>query len=155
MHHPTNTCYKIKEMKPTTFVRVKIAPASTKGRGVLVCFPAGMEGRGWMAVVGAGAMSKFLGYSAREQRSLCQVGGPESSLNHGISFADVPRRSTDSPASGGSPTTSKWVSISLRFLDEEAEWKKIANNLEIARAWAVSCAEHVGESTMSCSDGVS
>lgn len=89
-------------------------------------------------------------------------------MNHGsssgTSYADVLRKSREPPVVGGGQgcdggsTKSRIVSLSIKFLDSEKEWRKLQNRLEVAKAWIYSCAHEIGEekreeSDLSCCEG--
>lgn len=88
---------------------------------------------------GGGGLGRIIRSTAREQHNLRYVGGAENGNNILASSADVLRGNKNRSASGSGQAEHRLISISLRFLGEEAEWKMTVNKLEVARAWAASC----------------
>lgn len=69
------------------FAEMEISPTSKKGNRVLICFPAGKEGGGWLTV--AESMARFVGVVVKEKQPQRLVGGTGTVYTVVASYANV------------------------------------------------------------------
>lgn len=117
--------------------QMEIQPGSSKGRRVLIGIPVGIYGRGWVQM--AEALEKFTGSAVRVPQfgQHRPEGGMEIRAPAVLSYAEVARR--EQLVRGGEKSSTKWVTITVRFPGEEAYWSKIPERMEMAKSWAATC----------------
>lgn len=115
-----------------------------KGEKVVICFLAGKNVDGWLAV--AESVAKLVVVAVRENHPHRPVGVACGANLEATSVAEVLREVEKVPV--GVCHEKKLVSISFAFIGAENQWKKITENLEAARLWSQSCEKMEGISVL-------